>query len=158
MQATGLPTSLANNINYFSNRYYLQKQFQAAVALNGPVTTTVLTVQDMRRNGLSSTDVDGGLLGNTSTLLNDNTHQTGGNVTWNWRLSTRTGIVATADMTRVRSNSANISSTNRGLRVGLSHQLPQQMRAVVDVRRVSGGQGVGKFTENAIAASINKQF
>ncbi|MBY0238431.1 MAG: TIGR03016 family PEP-CTERM system-associated outer membrane protein [Burkholderiaceae bacterium] len=158
IQATGLPASLANNINYFSNRYYLQKQFQAAVAFNGPLTTTVLTVQDMRRNGLSSTDVDGGLLGNTSTRLNDNTHQTGGNVTWNWRLSTRTGVVATADLTRIRSNSANVSTTNRGLRVGLSHQLPQQMRAVVDVRRLSGGQGVAKYTENAIAASISKQF
>jgi len=158
IQATGLPASLANNINYFSNRYYLQKQFQAAVALNGPRTTTVLTLQDMRRNGLSSTDVDSGLLGNTSSLVNDNTRQSGGNVTWNWRLSTRTGVLATADLTRVRSVSANTTTTTRGLRVGLTHQLQPKVRAAVDVRRLSGGLGAGKYTENAVAASLSQQF
>lgn len=158
IQATGLPTSLANNINYFSNRYYLQKQFQAAVALNGAHTTTVLTLQDMRRNGLSSTNVDSGLLGNTSSILNDNTRQTGGNITWNWRLSTRTGVLATADVTRIRSISANTSTNNRGMRIGLTHQMQPKLHAAVDVRRVSGGLGAAKYTENAIAASLNKQF
>jgi uncharacterized protein (PEP-CTERM system associated) len=158
IQATGLPPSLANSINYFSNRYYLQKQFQAAVALNGPRTTTVLTVQDMRRNGLSSTDVDSGLLGNTSSVLNDNTRQTGGNVTWNWRLSTRTGVLATADVTRIRSISANTNTINRGLRIGLTHQLQPTLRGAIDLRHVSGGLGASHFTENAVAASLNKQF
>lgn len=158
MLATGLPATLANSINYFSNRYFLQKQFQAAVALNGPSTTTVLTVQDLRRNGLSSTDVDAGLQGNTSTLLSDNTRQTGGNVTWNWRLSTRTGMVATADVTRVRSISANTTTTNRGIRVALTHQMQPKLRAAIDVRRLSGGLGAAKYTENAIGASLNQQF
>lgn len=158
IQATGLPASLANSINYFSNRYYLQKQFQAAVALNGARTTTVLTLQDMRRNGLSSTDVDGGLLGNTSTMFNDNTRQSGGNVTWNWRLAPRTGVLASADMTRIRSISANTGSTNRGLRIGLTHQLQPKLRATINLRRASGGLNTAKYTENAISASLNKQF
>lgn len=158
IQATGLPASLANSINYFSNRYYLQKQFQAAVALNGAHTTTVLTVQDMRRNGLSNTNVDSGLLGNTSSVLNDNTRQTGGNVTWNWRLSTRTGVLATADVTRIESISAKTSTINRSLRAGLTHQLQPTLRGALEVRRVSGGLGASHYTENAVAASLNKQF
>lgn len=158
IQAAGLPASLANSINYFSNRYYLQKQLQAVVALNGPRTTTIMTLQDMRRNGLSSTDVDSGLLGNTSTVLNDNTHQTGGNVTWNWRLSTRTGVLATADVTRIRSISAKTTTTTKGLRIGLTHQLQSKLRGSIDVRRLSGGLGPAQYTENAIAASITQQF
>ncbi len=158
IQAAGLPASLANNINYFSNRYYLQKQLQAAVVLNGPHTTTVLTLQDMRRNGLSSTAVDSSVLGSTNTILNDNTHQSGGNMTWNWRLSSRTGVLATADVTRIRSISAKTSTINRSLRIGLTRQLQPSLRGSIDVRRVSGGLGAAHYTENAVSASLNKQF
>jgi uncharacterized protein (PEP-CTERM system associated) len=112
----------------------------------------------MRRNGLSSTAVDAGLQGNTSSILNDNTHQSRGNVTWNWRLSTRTGVLATADATRVRSISANTTTDTRSLRIGLTHQLQPKLRGTIDVRRLKGGLASAKYTENAISASLSKQF
>lgn len=158
MLAAGLPPSLSNSINYFSNRYFLQKQFQAAVAMNGPHTTTVLSVQDTRRNGLSSAVVDNNLLGTTTTTLNDNTRQTGATASLSWRLSSRTGVVASADVSRVRSLSANLTALNRNVRVGLTRQLQPKLRATVDVRRVKGGMGAASYTENAVSATLNKQF
>jgi uncharacterized protein (PEP-CTERM system associated) len=46
LQATGLPPSLANNVNYLSNRYMRQKQLQAAVAFNWAHSSLVLAVPD----------------------------------------------------------------------------------------------------------------
>jgi uncharacterized protein (PEP-CTERM system associated) len=158
MLAAGLPPSLANSINYFSNRYFLQKQFQAAVTMNGAHTTTVLSMHDTRRNGLSSAVVDNNLLGTTTTTLNDNTRQTGATASLNWRLSSRTGLLASAEIMRVRSLSANLSALNRNARVGLTHQMQPTLRATVDIRRVSGGMGVASYTENAVSATLNKLF
>lgn len=158
MLATGLPTSLAENINYFSNRYSLQKQFQAAAAFNGAHSTLVVSLQDMRRNALSSASQDSGLLGSTTTNLNDNVRQTGGTVTANWRLSSRTGVVAAASINRMHSSSANLSSLNRNMQLSLTHQLQRKLRASVDLRRHKGGLGNSQYTENAVSATLSKQF
>lgn len=158
IQSTGLPPSLANSINYFSNRYQLQKQFQAAGAFNLPHMTFVLSLQDTRRRGLSIADVDGGLLGSTTKTLNDSTRQSGINGTLNWRLSARTGLIASADYTQVHSVSANRTDNNKTMRIGITHQMQPKLRASLDLRRIEGGAAPATFTENAIAASLNKQF
>ncbi|GAB2860731.1 hypothetical protein GCM10027277_31710 [Pseudoduganella ginsengisoli] len=158
IQAAGLPSSLANNINYFSNRYFLQKQFQAALVMNGAHATTVLTLQDMRRNALSSAVVDSNLLGSSLSQLNENTSQTGANATLTWRLTSRDGLRATADVSRMRSLSAHTSNLNRSIRVGLTRQLQPKLSAAIDLRRIKGGLGIAQYTENAVSATLNKQF
>lgn len=158
IQATGLPASIANNINYFSNRYMLQKQLQAAMALNLAHTTLLVTLADARRSGLSATEVDSGLLGSATSTLNDNTRQTSASAALNWRLNSRTAVNVNADVARIRSVSQDRTDHNRSLRVGLSHALRPKLRAGLDLRRIRGGNGVGLYTENAISASITKQF
>jgi uncharacterized protein (PEP-CTERM system associated) len=89
LQTTGLPASLANNINYLSNRYLLQHQFMASVGMIGARSTLLFSAYDTRRNALSLQQADSQLLGSTLSNLNDNTHIRGLSATFNYRLSSR---------------------------------------------------------------------
>lgn len=158
--ATGLPPSLANSINYLSNRYMLQKQLQATAAFNGVRGTLVLALVNSRRNGLSLLDVDAGLLGGSNSTLNDNTRQTGATATLNWRLSPRTGLNLTGAVNRSESLSQVRSDNNRSIRLTLTRQFARKVNGNVEVRRVKGVTAVAgrDYTENAISASVSKQF
>lgn len=160
IQASGLPPSLANSINYLSNRYMLQKQLQATAAFNGARGTLVLALVSSRRNGLSLLDVDAGLLGGSSNTLNDNTRQTGATATLNWRLSPLTGINLTGTVNRSESLSQVRSDNNRSIRLTLTRQFARKVNGNVEVRRVKGVTAVAgrDYTENAISASVSKQF
>jgi uncharacterized protein (PEP-CTERM system associated) len=158
--AAGLPPSLANSINYLSNRYMLQKQLQATAAFNSARGTLVLALVNSRRNGLSLLDVDAGLLGGSTNTLNDNTRQTGGTATFNWRLSPRTGLNLTGTVNRSESLSQDRSDNNRSIRLSLTRQFARKVNGNLEVRRVKGVTAVAgrDYTENAISASVSKQF
>ncbi|SFU47290.1 TIGR03016 family PEP-CTERM system-associated outer membrane protein [Pseudoduganella namucuonensis] len=157
--STGLPPSLANSINYFSNRYMLQKQLQASAAFNTPRTSTILSLQSARRDGLSSSVVDSGLLGVTNSALNDNTRQSGASIIVNWRLSSRTGINFTADYMHVESLTVERTDINRSLRLNLTRELRPKLRGQFELRHVEGSTSARvPYTENAVSASLNKQF
>ena len=158
--AAGLPPSLANSINYLSNRYMLQKQLQATAAFNSARGTLVLALVNSRRNGLSLLDVDAGLLGGSTNTLNDNTRQTGATATFNWRLSPRTGLNLTGTVNRSESLSQDRSDNNRSIRLSLTRQFARKVNGNLEVRRVKGVTAVAgrDYTENAISASVSKQF
>lgn len=156
--ATGLPASLANNINYFSNRYMLQKQLQAAAAFNTARTTLILTLSDARRQALSAVNVDGGLLGSSSSTLNDATRQDSVSAILNWRFGSRTSANFSADFTRVQSEAQNRTDKHSSLRVMLNHALQPHLSGTLEMRHIRGGISPTEFTENAIAASLNKKF
>ena len=165
--STGLPPSLADSVNYFSNRYILQKQFQASVAFNTARTTTVFSLFDTRRNALSSSQVDSGLLGPNNTTINDNTRQTGGSLSTNWRLTSRTGVIVSANINNTQSLSTGIDDNNRSVRLGMTHIFQPGMSGMVEIRRVKGSnlfdaaggiQGGRDYTENAIVATLSKKF
>lgn len=158
--AAGLPPSLANSINYLSNRYMLQKQLQATAAFNSARGTLVLALVSARRSGLSLLDVDAGLLGSSTNTLNDNTRQTGATVTANWRLSPFTAVNLTGNVNRSKSLSQDRLDNNRSVRLNLTRQFARQVSGNVEVRRVKGATAVAgrDYTENAISASVSKQF
>lgn len=157
---TGLPPALADNVNYFSNRYFLQKQFQASVAFNSARTVTVLTLADTRRNGLSAIQTDSALLGPDNINLNDDTHQKSASATWSWKLAARTTALASATATRTESLSSHITTSNRALRLGLTHQFKARLQGAAELRRMSGTSAdfVHNYRENAITASLNMQL
>jgi uncharacterized protein (PEP-CTERM system associated) len=160
IQQAGLPPSLANSINYLSNRYMLQKQFQASAAFNSPRASLILTLFDSRRTGLSLVDVDAGLLGSSTNALNDNTHQTGGTATYNWRLSPRSSINFGLNYNKARSLSADRGDNNTAYRINLMHEFAHKLQGNVEVRHVKGATAVAgrDYTENALSASLSKQF
>jgi uncharacterized protein (PEP-CTERM system associated) len=161
IRATGLPPSLANNVNYLSNRYILQKQFQASAAFNVSHSTLIFTVADTRRNALSLINTDSPLLGSNNSSLNDDTHQTSAGANVNWRLSSRTSVDLAALYNKARSLSlASRTDTTHTVRLGLRRQLGSTLSAAMEVRRTKGTSldGARDYTENALSASLNKHF
>ncbi len=158
--AAGLPPTLANSINYLSNRYMLQKQLQATAAFNGVRSTLILALTSSRRSGLSLLDVDAGLLGGSSSALNDNTRQSGGTATYNWRISPFTSMNLSANYNRSESLSLARRDNNRSVRLNLTRQFARKLNGNLELRRTKGATAVAgrDYTENAISASLSKQF
>ena len=161
LKATGLPSSLANNVNYFSNRFILQKQFQASAAFNTARTTTVVSLTDTKRNALSIQQTDSALLGTSNISLNDNTKQIGGSVLTNYQISPRSGVNLSATYTRSESLTTGLTDTNKALRMAMSRQFQSKLKASVELRRVQGNTALqtGRtYRENAVSATLSMQL
>lgn len=171
IKANGLPASIANNINYFSNRYVLQKQLQLGAVFTLPRSALVLSLFDNRRQALSAVGSDSALLGPVSAFYNDNVRQQGGGVTLNLRLRPHTTLNLSATAIRVRglgeADAAGIqagSSRTRMLRAGLTQQLGRQLNAAIEVRRQQGnvqgavGGNAGAYHENALVLQVSQIF
>lgn len=161
LQSTGLPPSLANNINYLSNRYLRQKQLTAAVAFNWAHSSLVTSVFKTQTNALSLQQSDSALLGSQLASLNDNTRQRGVSSVFTYRLSSRTVATASANAYRVTSLDTGFTNNHRLLRVGMVRRLDRRLNAAVDLRHVHGGTGAGTgqtYSENAVSASLSAQF
>lgn len=160
IRANGLPHTLTDSVNYLSNRYILQKQFSASMAWTLAHSVLVLSVTDERRNALSSVQSDSTLLGSRFGSLNDNSHQRGGNATFNYRLSPRSSLNLSANFNKADSLVQNATSINRAFRLALSRQLGRQLDGDIELRRQTGsvaGAG-GGYRENAIVFHLNQRF
>jgi uncharacterized protein (PEP-CTERM system associated) len=161
MAATGLPQSLAENVNYFSNRYMRQKQFQAAFGLNGAHGSLILSVFDTKRDALSVEQSDSDLLGSQLTKLDSNTHQRGLSSVYTYRMNSRTTGVLAATATRTESLSAGRVQDSRILRLGVTHKLASRMQGAVELRHASGAVSAlttRPYTENAVSATLSIQL
>ncbi len=163
LQQTGLPASLAENVNYLSNRFMRQKLLQASAAVNLARSTAVLALHGSERTALSSQQSDSQLLGPQLASLNDNVRQSGISALWSYRLSPRTNVVANASYSRQQSLSlANGRDTRqRDLSIGLTRTLGRYVQGTVDLRRSAGSYGLTStrdYTENALTATITMQL
>lgn len=159
MRSTGLPPSLATSINYFSNRYFLQKQFQASAAFRTARTRLVLSAFDTRRTALSQ-DTDAPQQPPGAVNLNDATRQSGASAMLNWRMSARSAINASLNATRIESETTGLDSTHKTARIGLTHQLQRKLNGGIELRRSSGPSPSLRenYRENAISASLTMLF
>lgn len=160
IQNNGLPTSLANSVNYLTNRIFLQKQLQASVALNSAKSTLILSAFDTLREAQTAQTMDSLLFGTSNLVLNDNTKQIGGNALWNWRFSPRTNINASTGYTKSRSISTGLTNNTRMMRLGMTSQFRPKLNGSVNLRRTlqHSNQIGGGYQENAITASLLMQF
>jgi uncharacterized protein (PEP-CTERM system associated) len=160
MQANGLPATLADSINYLSNRYIRQKQLQAAMALRGAHGEVLLTAFTTVRNALSAQQTDSGLLGGAPLSLNDDTRQRGLSAGWNYQLNARSTALAQATVARTLSQTTGIVSLNRVLRAGIRRQLSGRFAAAFELRHTGGSIGAGGqgYRENAISATLTSKF
>jgi uncharacterized protein (PEP-CTERM system associated) len=161
LRATGLPPSLANSVNYLSNRYLRDKQLQAAAVFNWAHSSLMTSVYKSERTALSLQQSDSALLGNQLASLNDNTRQRGVNNTFIYRLSSRSEVSAMANVYRVTSLDTGLTDIHRQFRLGLARRFDRHMNFAVDLRHTSGGAGAGlgqPFHENAVSASISALF
>jgi uncharacterized protein (PEP-CTERM system associated) len=163
MQNNGLPSSLANDVNFLSNRYFHQRTLLASMAFKMARTSGVLSLTKSERIALSSQESDSPLLGNQLSSRNDNVRQQGANASVDYRLSQRASAVATMGWTRSRSLTTGIVDTQREFRIGLNRQLGRKLRASVDLQRRLGtigrfGRSTDPYTENSISASLSAQL
>jgi uncharacterized protein (PEP-CTERM system associated) len=164
LRATGLPPSLANNVNYLSNRYMLQKQFQASAAFSGSRSVLLVSANDMRRNALSLQQFDSDMIGNTLASLNENVRLQMVNAVLTYRLSPRSQLIASASAGRDRSLSTGIKSNNGALRLGVSRQFGRKLQGTLEARKVRGNLGATSgvagrdYREKAISATLSLKF
>ena len=158
--AAGLPSSLADNINYLTNRYMRQKLLQASSAFNWRHSSAVLSAYASERTALSSSESDSGLLGSQLRALNDSVRQAGLTAAFNYRLSSRSDVQAALSTTYAKSLDTALTSKQNSLRVGLSHRFGRSVRGSIDLRRTNGDSDITRrdYTENAVTATVTVQL
>ncbi|MCS0595608.1 TIGR03016 family PEP-CTERM system-associated outer membrane protein [Massilia agri] len=165
IQASGLPPSLADSVNYLTNRYIRQKQLQGSAAFRGRRSSAVLSAYGNERIALSSQETDSALLGSQLASLNDNVRQYGASANATYRLSQRSSLVGSADFSRSESISTGLESRQRLLRLAFNTKLGRDLRGSLELRRRRGDTDPGNgslalrsYTENAIAATLFMQL
>ena len=160
IRTNGLPASTIQNSNYFSNRYFLQKQFLMSAAFNTAKTTTMVSLTATRRNALSLQQAASTVPGIPDSL-NDATRQTSAALSFNYRMSPRSGANLIVSKTRSESPATAIQSKQLLLSMGMTRQLQKKLRGAVELRRVGGNAlalGGRTYRENAVSASLSQQF
>lgn len=158
MRQAGLPPSLDNSINFFTNRFSLQKQLRGSVALRSARSSALFNVYHIRRDALSVRETDGPLVGSSLFTINDNVTQQGVSMALSWRATARTSLNLTADASDQQSRSIDQGTSNKSLRFTVLHRLPAGAVASVEMRRVQGStlvQNGRNYRENAIAAALS---
>ncbi len=156
--ANGLPGSPANSVNYFSNQYFLQKQFQASVALRGSRSSLVLSAFDTRRTPLSvpqsSAPVGAG------NALNVAAKQRGASLLASYAISPRSALSMSASSSKADSSTTGQAGDQRAVRLGLTRKFQSRLNGALELRRGNGtlGTGTGTYRETALSASLNLQL
>jgi uncharacterized protein (PEP-CTERM system associated) len=160
IQSANLPPTLAENINYLTNRYMRQKLLQGSVAFNWRRSSAVLSAYASERIALSSSEADSGLLGSQLRALNDSVRQVGTTAAFSYRLSARSTALASLSASRARSLDTDLESDQTSLRLGLTHRFGRSVRGSLEARRIVGNSEITRrdYTENAVAATMTVQF
>lgn len=147
------------SVNYFSHRYFLQKQLNLSMAMSGSRSALILSFNANRRTAQTDSKIDSPLLGAAQFALEDQTRQLSGNVSWNWRMSARGSLNLTASYNKVQSESVAREDSNVVLNVGLSRQIARNTYVSVDLRNVKHNSSSGfNYRENGLRASLNLRF
>ena len=161
MAATGLPASLADSINYLSNRYMRVKRLQIGTVLRGARSNLALSLFQDHRNALSLQQSDSALLGGQLAALNDNVRQRGASADAEYRLAARTTATAAAYTVHAQSLDTGIVSNTRNFRLGMNHRIDRNVRGSLELRHAVGSFGINsgeRYHENAIAAALTVQY
>jgi uncharacterized protein (PEP-CTERM system associated) len=159
--ANGLPPSLAHNINYFSNRFILQRAFQATVAFNTARTTSVVALNASKRIALSAPELDKPLPGTVGQTLNDDVKQFGASAVMSYRLSPRSAASAALTASKSESLTTGIVDNRRSASLSLNTQIQRKIKGAVQLRHTQGNvaiAGGSTYRENAVSASLSYQL
>lgn len=156
--ANGLGPELGA-INYFSHRYFLQKQVKLIMARATAKSTLVFGINGVDRTAQTASGLDSILLPGVEFGSEDRTRQIAGNLGWSWQASSRSSVNLNAAYASVRSLSVPRRDGNATVTAGFSHIVQRKMTASIDVRhsRHSSTRG-GNYRENSVSATLNMQF
>ena len=148
------------NVNYFSHRYYLQKQWRVATLYAGNKATWSIGLASTARTAQSSSAIDSTLLiGTTNIALQDRTRQTSLQAGSSWRLNGRSQLNLSATTGLAESLSNGRKDRNSTLVLSLTRQLSVHATLSADLRhsRHSSNAG-GNYRENGVSAALSMQF
>lgn len=147
------------NVNFFSHRYYLQKQARLSGVYSTPRSALAVHLATTGRTGQTTNAIDSVLLGPDQLSLTDRTRQTSLQVGWNWRMSARGSLTIGASHSRAKSLTTGREDRNSALTVGLTRQLSNRISASADLRHVRHTSTAGaNYRENGIGASVVMSF
>ena len=152
----GLPASLAQPINTFTNQVFLQRGLQGSIGLTGVQNTIVFNLFNNIREPLSTGGLDAVL--NPSLLRK--IKQTGVNGLWNLQFSPRTNASFNAGYSKAETLETTLADNTKTLRASISRQLQQKLKASVEVRRLQRKSTImaGNYKENAITLYLYLGF
>ncbi|NGZ87092.1 TIGR03016 family PEP-CTERM system-associated outer membrane protein [Duganella sp. SAP-35] len=147
------------NVNFFSHRYYLQKQLRMATVYSTPRSTLGVNLSSNRRTAQTSSAIDSVLLGPDQLSLTDKTRQSALQLGWSWRMSARDNLTASASHNRVRSLTTGRADNNSALVLGMSRQLQRGVNADVNLRHARHTSNAGgNYRENGVSAALMVAF
>ena len=160
IQSNGLPTALAESVNYLTNRFFLQKRLQASVAVTGAKNTLVLSLFHVTRDAQTSQTQDTTLFGSSTLALTDSTKQVGGNAFFSWRMGPRTSANINAGYTRNSYPSLGRTDNDKTIRLSLTRQFQPKLNGSVELRRMQrdSSQDGSDYSENALTAGLSMRF
>ncbi|MYM28231.1 TIGR03016 family PEP-CTERM system-associated outer membrane protein [Duganella sp. CY15W] len=147
------------NVNFFSHRYYLQKQARLSGVYSTPRTTVALHLASTGRTAQTSSAIDSALLGQDQLMLTDRTRQDSIQLGWSWRMSARGTVTLGVSHSRARSLSTGREDHNRVLSLNLARQLSSRINGTIDIRHAhhTSNHG-GNYHENSVGAALTLTF
>jgi uncharacterized protein (PEP-CTERM system associated) len=147
-------------INGLTNRYFLQKNLQASVALNGRRNTVIGTVFNTRRQPQSGQLTQVSAAGLPLNTIDDNSRQIGANAAWNLKISPRTNTLADLNYSRNTALNTDRRTTYRSGRIAMTTAFQPKLKGTLELRRSEQHSDFlsGDVNENAIGASLLMQF
>jgi len=148
------------NVNYFSHRYYLQKQWRLATLYAGNKATWSLGLSSTARTAQSSSAIDSALLiGPTDIALQDRTRQTSLQAGSSWRLNGRSQLNLSASTGVAESLSNGRKDRNSALVLSMTRQLSSRVNLSADLRHSQHRSNAGgNYRENGVSTTLSMQF
>ena len=150
--------------NFLTNRVFLQKRFNASVALNGTRNTVSFSIFNLTRTPYSPAIDDAELIGLDNLLFFDHTKQRGGNMAWNYQFSARTHVNTTFGYFKSQFSRLNGGFGNLIYTTSLNKRFSDNFRGSLEYRRIErlssaqlGVQNLGR-SANAVTISLTKNF
>ncbi|MFM2085949.1 MAG: hypothetical protein RLZZ237_818 [Pseudomonadota bacterium] len=155
--ASGLGSQGA--INYFSHRYFLQKQLSMNVARATPKGSLLASLTAVDRTALTASGIDSELLPGLDFGSEDRTRQVAGNLGWTWQASARNSLRVNAGYATIRSLSVPRRDGNFTLTAAASRIIKPKMTASIELRHTAHtSTGGAAFRENGVSATLTMQF
>ncbi|MCB1947810.1 TIGR03016 family PEP-CTERM system-associated outer membrane protein [Nitrosomonas sp.] len=148
--------------NFLTNRVFLQRRFNASVTLNGSRNDLTLNVFQLKRKPYTAEELDEELLG--LPIFFNNTKQLGGNVSWRYRLTSRTNFNTNFSFIRFDFLSANSTNDNLFITANVTKEFFPDLIGMLQYQRIdrlsdiqSGSQDID-LSANAVSVSLTKNF
>jgi len=157
----GLPPTIANPINFLSNRYLRNKRLQGSFLFKGARSSALVAVFKERVMALSLQQEDSTLLPSQLRTLNEDTDQRGVNANFDYRLSSHTSAHVDLYAVNALSLRTGIDNKVRQLSTGLTTHFSKKMIGSLDLRHSKGRVGIfdnRDYHENAVVAALSVQY